>query len=119
VAVALDAPLIQIDDVVSWVDFGDWWPEQWAPIVVVEGITCCRRAASGSLAYSIRVDAPAELCLERGIERDRESHRHRWERWMFGEEAFSTSDGTRERVDLIVSGHRSTLEPEHETERQR
>ena len=143
VAAALDAPLIQIDDFVSWEDFSGWWPrfqaqvlepllagraahwqvrdwggdefgtslaewrtQPWAPIVVVEGVTCCRKAASDSLAYSIWVDAPTELRLERGITRDGESHRELWTRWMLEEDAFFRADETRERADLIVSGER-------------
>lgn len=143
VATALDAPLIQIDDFVSWPDFAGWWPrfqnqvlepllggraarwqvrdwagdefgtslgewrtQPWAPIVVVEGVTCCRTEASGILAYSIWVDAPADVRLDRGITRDGESHRHLWERWMVEETEFFRADGTRDRADLVVSGQR-------------
>ena len=144
VASALDAPLIQIDDFVSWPDFSGWWPRfeaqvlqpllagrpahwqvrdwagdefgtslgewrtlEWAPVVIVEGVTSCRRAAADSLTYSIWVDAPAGLRLGRGIERDGESHRALWETWMAEEDEFFRDDGTRDRADLIVSGERA------------
>jgi hypothetical protein len=148
-AAALNAPLIRIDDFVSWPVFAAWWPrfetqvlwpllagsaahwqvrdwagdefgtsvkewrtQPWTPIVLIEGVTCCREAASPSLAYSIWVETPAELRLERGIERDGESHRPLWDRWMREEEAFFASDGTRDRVNLIVSGTGSSVAQE-------
>ena len=143
VADALDAPLIHIDDFVSWPDFAGWWPrfaaqvlqplldghaahwqardwhgdefgtrlgewrtQQWAPVIVIEGVTCCRAAASGALALAVWVDAPAAIRLERGIARDGESHRQLWERWMRAEDEFFEADGTRHRADVIVSGER-------------
>lgn len=140
---AVGAPLIHVDDFVSWPDFAGWWPrlqkqvlepllagnaahwqvrdwagdefgtslgewrtQPWAPIVVIEGVTCCRAAASGFLALRIWVDAPADLRLERGIARDGESHRRLWETWMAEEDEFFRTDATRGRADLIVSGER-------------
>ncbi len=73
---------------------------------MIEGVTSCRRAAHDDLAYSVWVDAPADVRLHRGIERDGESHRELWNRWMVEEAAFFRSDGTRERVNTIVSGQR-------------
>jgi hypothetical protein len=140
-AAALDAPLLPIDDFVTWTGFGGWWPrfdEQvvqpllagrdavyqardwegdefgdalgewrtlpWAPLVVLEGVTCSRAAIAADLAVRIWVDAPPELRLRRGIERDGESHRSLWERWMAEEAAFFAADGTRDRADVIVDG---------------
>jgi hypothetical protein len=58
------------------------------------------------------VDAPAELRLRRGIERDGENHRSLWERWMLEEDAFFRTDETRDRAHFIVSGERPVSEPE-------
>src|SRR6266498_1684219 len=49
-----------------------WKTLPWSPVVVVEGVTCTRRAAAGRLAYSIWVEVPEQLRLDRGIDRDGE-----------------------------------------------
>jgi uridine kinase len=74
-----------------------------APLVVVEGVTCTRRETVGRIAYAVWVEAPYDVRLARGIERDGESHRHLWLRWMDEETAFFAADGTRERADLVLS----------------
>ena len=137
----LDAPIIHIDDFVSWNDFAGWWPRfehqvldpllrgeparyqqrdwvadefgdslrQWATvawreIVLVEGVTCTRRDSIGKLAYAVWIEAPEEERLRRGIERDGESHRSLWRRWMEDENQFFAADQTRDRANLIVPG---------------
>ena len=140
VAARLDAPVIEIDDFVSWADFAGWWPrfeaqvlgpllagrdaryqvrdwadwygssladwrtQRWAPIVVLEGVTCTRRATVGRLCYAVWVEAPAELRLARGLARDSAfaDADRLWRRWMREEESFFRADGTRDRADLIV-----------------
>lgn len=145
VAEALSAPIVEIDDFVSWVDFAGWWPRfdaqvlspllarrdaryqvrDWHndefgdalagwktvaphPFVVLEGVTCTRRAIADRLAVRVWVDAPAEVRLRRGIERDGESHRPLWERWMPEEAAFFDADGTRARADFVIDGTTGT-----------
>jgi hypothetical protein len=135
------APLIQIDDFVSWSDFAGWWPRlerqvltpllsglharyqvrdwandefgtslngwkttEWSPLVILEGVTCTRLAAADRLAYRIWVDAPDDLRLRRGMERDGESHRQLWLDWMTEERQFFADDGTSARADLRVTG---------------
>lgn len=141
VAAALGAPIIEVDDFVSWVDFAGWWPRfdaqvvtpllaggdahyqvrDWEndefgdglagwktvarhPFVVIEGVTCTRRAVADRLALRVWVDAPADERLRRGIARDGESHRTLWERWMREETAFFAQDDTRARADIVVDG---------------
>lgn len=71
-----------------------------APLVVVEGVTCTRRGSP--VSYAVWVEAPYDVRLARGIERDGESHRDLWLRWMEEEAAFFAADATRERADLVV-----------------
>lgn len=137
----LDAPVIEIDDFVSWGNFSGWWPRferqvldplskgqaahyqgrdwerdefgdslqgwmsvPWNPIILVEGVTCTRRASVGRLAYNVWLDARKDERLRRGMERDGEDHRKLWVDWMREEELFFAADDTRSRSDLVVPG---------------
>ena len=141
VADALCAPIVEVDDFVSWVDFDGWWPRfeeqvvtpllagraaryqvrDWQndefgdalagwktvaphPFVVLEGVTCTRRAVADRLAVRVWVDAPVAERLRRGLLRDGEDHRHLWERWMREEAEFFANDGARARADIVVDG---------------
>jgi hypothetical protein len=73
ISARIGAPLIQMDDFVSWVDLVGWWPRfeaqvlnpllsgnddgwktvEWSPVVVLEGLTCTRSAIADRLAYRI------------------------------------------------------------------
>ncbi|GID27280.1 uridine kinase family protein [Paractinoplanes brasiliensis] len=137
---ALNAPIIEIDDFVSWDNFAGWWPrfdaqvltpllrgedahyqvrdwtdwygntlgewktQPWAPAMILEGVTCTRRATINRLAHAIWVDAPAPLRLARGLARDRSfaGAEELWQKWMAEEEEFFAADGTRDRADLII-----------------
>ena len=136
------APMIEIDDFVSWPDFPGWWPRferqvltpllsgsdahyqvrdwandefgtslngwkttAWAPLVILEGVTCTRLAAADRLAYRIWVEAPEDIRLHRGVERSGELHRQLWLDWMEEEQQFFADDGTRARADVRVNGH--------------
>jgi uridine kinase len=139
-AAELGAPVIEIDDFVSWDHFAGWWPRfesqvlapllagrdavfqardwtdwygdslgpwktvPWHPIVIVEGVTCTRRAATDALACRVWVDAPPEVRLSRGLTRDaaHPGARQLWDRWMAAESAFFTADDTRSRADFVI-----------------
>ena len=142
IAALIGAPLVQMDDFVSWVDLVGWWPRfeaqvlnpllsrgdahyqvrDWendefgtslngwktvecSPVVVLEGLTCTRAAAAERLAYRIWVEAPDEVRLRRGLERDGETHRELWLDSMTTEREFFTEDATRIRADLRVNGN--------------
>lgn len=94
----------------DWTDeFGTslngWKTTAWAPLVIVEGVTCTRLAASARLAYRIWVEAPERVRLRRGLQRDGADHRDLWQNWMREEREFFVADGTRARADLRVDGH--------------
>jgi uridine kinase len=74
-------------------------------LVILEGVTCTRRAAADRLVYRIWVDAPEDLRLRRGMERDGETHRQLWLDWMKVERQFFAEDRTRALADLQVNGH--------------
>jgi hypothetical protein len=98
----LAAPVIEIDDFVSWGNFSGWWPRferqvldplpegqaahyqrrdwegdefgdslhswmtvPWNSIILLEGVTCTRRANSGRVAYSVWLDTPSPAASPR------------------------------------------------------
>jgi uridine kinase len=80
-----------------------WKTADWAPLII-EGLTCARREVADRLVCAIWVAAPATLRLERGIERDGETHRQLWLDSMQQEAAFFAADDTRSRADVRASG---------------
>jgi dephospho-CoA kinase len=114
------AAVVHTDDFATGEPGVEWWPrlerEVIVPLssgetarpmaaVVIEGVSSARRAAADRLAYAIWVDAPAELRLERGLERDGRDARPLWDAWMAEEDAHFAQDGTRARCDLVVDGN--------------
>lgn len=69
-------------------------------VLVVEGFSAGRRAATPWLSQLIWVDAPD--ALERAVARDGEASRADLVRWKEFERGWFQVDGTRERADLLV-----------------
>lgn len=72
--------------------------------LVLEGV------GSGSLAWSecttllVWVEAPEDLRLRRGVQRDGEELRPQWLRWVAEEAELFRRERTRERADFLVDG---------------
>ena len=152
IAARTSAPLVQMDDFVSWVDLVGWWPRfeaqvlnpllwgsdahyqlrdwendefgtsldgwktvEWSPVVVLEGLACTRAAIADRLAYRIWVEAPDDVRLRRGLERDGETHCELWLDSMITERQFFIDDATRTRADLCVNGN-SDISHDQESE---
>ena len=73
-------------------------------IVILEGVTASRQAFRPYLAYSIWIETPREVRLQRGLERDGEHARPQWERWMEAEDRYIESERPAEHADLVLSG---------------
>jgi uridine kinase len=87
------------------------WREVPAPrVLVLEGCGSAPRALGGRAVLVAFVEAPADVRLRRGLERDGEAMRPHWERWMELEAAHFEAEGTRGRADVLVDGCR-VLEP--------
>jgi uridine kinase len=89
-----------------------WGGEERAPvsiepmdIVILEGVTASRQAFQPYLAYSIWIETPRELRLQRGLERDGADARAQWEQWMEAEDRYIERERPAERADLVLSGH--------------
>jgi hypothetical protein len=86
---------------------GRWVNVPVTEAIVVEGVSSARRAVADRLTFAVWVDAPREVRMRRGLERDGVGMRAHWDRWMAAEDAFFEADGTRDRADLVVDGDAS------------
>jgi uridine kinase len=73
-------------------------------IVIVEGVTASREAFQPYLAYSIWIETPRELRLQRGLERDGADARAQWERWMDAEDRYIERERPAARANLVLCG---------------
>ena len=94
---------------------GEWRTIPPAPLVILEGVTSSRLDVAARLTCATWIDAPRQLRLQRGVERDGESMREDWLIWIQREAVFFSDDRTCDRADVIIDGaptapHR----PEHE-----
>jgi uridine kinase len=75
-----------------------------APFVVLEGVTASREAFRPYLVFTIWVETPRDLRLERGLARGGEDTRERWEEWMAAEDAYVAREQPAEHADRVVPG---------------
>ncbi|MGH3359380.1 MAG: uridine kinase, partial [Nocardioidaceae bacterium] len=88
-------------------DRGGWaesHPVRPAAQLIVEGVGSGGLAGAPYLTSLLWVEAPRELRMARGIERDGEAYRPHWERWAVQELALFVEEQTRERADLHIDG---------------
>jgi hypothetical protein len=95
---------------------GGWRALPPTGCLVLEGVTSSRREVANRLDYAVWVEAPREVRLDRGVDRDGYEMRPRWLSWIEREAAFFDRDGTRDRADLRVNGNPSTAVSEDEYE---
>lgn len=74
------------------------------PVMILEGVTAARREFRPYLAYAIWVDAPKDLCIARGVDRDGEAMRGQWESWWCEEEAYIREHRPVDFADAVISG---------------
>jgi uridine kinase len=82
----------------------EWGEVAPAEFIVLEGVGASRSAFRPFLSYSIWIETPRELRLSRGLERDGEKARDRWERWMTEEDDYVERETPQQAVDLILRG---------------
>ncbi|MGV1005789.1 MAG: uridine kinase family protein [Candidatus Nanopelagicales bacterium] len=75
-----------------------------APVVLLEGCGSGSRRVRAAASLLVWVEAPAEVCLRRGLERDGERLREQWVAWQAAEQRHFVAEGTRAAADLVV-GH--------------
>ncbi|MDQ3634243.1 MAG: AAA family ATPase [Acidobacteriota bacterium] len=84
----------------------EWHKIKIGGIVIVEGVYSIRSELADFYDYKIWVETPLEILLKRGIERDGEMMREKWENvWMPAEDYYVENDFPQKRADLIVNGY--------------
>ena len=75
-------------------------------VLILEGVTATREAFMPYVTYSIWVDAPAEVRLPRGLDRDGPAALEQWQAWMAVEDEYRSRERPDERADLVIRGDR-------------
>ena len=84
----------------------EWHKIEAGGIVIVEGVYSTRKELTDFYDYNIWVECPREIRLARGLERDGEAAREKWEKeWMPAEDFYVMNDLPRERADLIINDY--------------
>jgi uridine kinase len=78
-----------------------------AEFLILEGVTASRGAFVPYLTYSIWVETPESLRLQRGLDRDGPTAREQWQAWMAQEHRYRSNERPDERADLVVRGDRN------------
>ncbi|MCO7273241.1 uridine kinase family protein [Cellulosimicrobium cellulans] len=84
--------------------FAEWHDVAPAPYLVVEGCGAGRREADGVAALRLWVEAPDDVRLRRGLDRDGEDQRAHWLAWMLDEHEHYARNASRERADVVLDG---------------
>jgi uridine kinase len=92
----------------DWVrgERAEWIEVPAADALVIEGVGVAERRARPYASLVAYVEAPWDVRLARGIERDGEGMRDEWLRWEAVEAPFLRVEGTREAADVVVDGTR-------------
>jgi uridine kinase len=75
-----------------------------AEFLVIEGVGVAQRAARRFASLVVFVEAPAEVRLKRGVERDGNAMRADWVAWQRSEQELFAREGTRGAADVVVDG---------------
>jgi uridine kinase len=82
-----------------------WHELQPGGVVIVEGNYSTRSELRDFYDFTIWVEAPRELRLERGIARGGDNTRRRWlEEWMPEEERYLASENPQGQVHMVIDG---------------
>lgn len=73
-------------------------------LLVLEGVGCYDPAYADLVTLLVWVEAPREVRLARGLERDGEHLRERWAEFLADEERVHTRTGAHEHADVVVDG---------------
>lgn len=72
------------------------------PVLVLEGVGSGSSRFASLVTVLVWVEAPYEVRMRRGLERDGEAFAPHWEQWATDEAALFARERTRERADVLV-----------------
>lgn len=93
----------------DWVSdsLAEWHIVPVGEVVVIEGVYATRKELRDFYDLTIWVNTPRETRLSRGLERDGEEARDRWENdWMVSEDVYVAQHRPQEHVDVVIDGTR-------------
>ncbi|HEX6339149.1 MAG TPA: hypothetical protein VFZ85_19500 [Jiangellaceae bacterium] len=95
--------------------YADWVDVPDADTLIVEGCASGARSGAPYVSFLIWVQAPRDVRMRRGIERDGEVFRPHWEQWAAQEGVHFAAEGTAGRADVSIDGAPSMVhDPERE-----
>jgi uridine kinase len=88
----------------------DWHAGRWAQwhrleptgLIVLDGVGSWSPAVAPWVTTLVWMDAPHDLRMRRGIERDGDDFAPYWEQWARDEDALFARDRTRDHADLVI-----------------
>jgi uridine kinase len=96
----------------------DWYAGAFAetvtvdpvPLLVLEGVGSGASGFGDLHTLLVWVEAPHDVRMRRGIERDGDAFAPHWEQWARDEAALFARERTRERADVVLDGTRPWAE---------
>jgi uridine kinase len=85
-------------------ELAEWHEVAPGGVVVLEGVSSSRVAFRPFLAFTVWVETPRALRLERGLERDGADAQPLWEGWMAAEDDWVEREHPRDSADYLVDG---------------
>jgi uridine kinase len=84
--------------------FAEWHTVDPVDVLILEGVGSGASAYGDNITSLVWVEAPRDLRVERGRERDGEEVLPKWLEWMDSEDAVFARERTRQRADVVVDG---------------
>jgi hypothetical protein len=80
--------------------YAEWVPVSPVPLLVLEGVGAGSLGVADLVTVLVWIEAPREVRMSRGLERDGEAYAPYWEAWAVAERDHLAQQRTRERADL-------------------
>jgi len=84
-------------------------------IMILEGVSALRKEFREYVDFGVYVDAPKEICLKRGLARDKGNDGKSdeeivaiWDQWLKDEDEYIYRDKPKEYADIVVDGTKSS-----------